>query len=194
MSENRNYIGIGATTGAIAGTIYGFKYPSEKTCIKLAKLQPDVVTTMKEYRDCFDILAAGQAVRKGNLTIDEYKKINDIRTAIHNVYTKEKEIIDISNTPFENRTKTFKQAVKEANQARPDLFKAIFKLNKNLKSKLIENGIFDEERFLKAMKEASQKTLTAYKELLKGALKWITIGGIAGALISAGIIKILNKN
>lgn len=183
MTNNLNNIAIGTTTGAIIGGIYGFRNPSEKTFIKLSKLGLSTASTLKVYRDCFDMLSAGTAVRSGNLTLDEYRQTNNIRTAIHNVFEKEKQIMEIANTPFEQRTKTLQEAIKEANEARPNLYKEMFNFNNRLRTKLIENNVFDNKKFLNAMENMAKKSFIALKEVSKGALKWLGIGAITGAII-----------
>lgn len=192
MADN-NYIPISAIAGGTFGAIKWFRNPSEKTCLKLAKLEPNMIDTLKEYRDCFDIQAAGSAVREGKMTLNDYKITNNIRTAIHNLFEKEKQVRDIVNTPFEKRTKTYKQAVKEANSGRKELFKSMLKLDKNIMPKLVENNVLDIEKFSKTMKAMEHKLIITLKELAKGALKGLAIGTIAGAIIGSALNKISDK-
>jgi len=193
MTKDNGYIGISTTIGAISGTVYGLRHPGEESLAKIQKLKPSTVDLMKEYRDSFDIMAAGQALKEGKITEDEYKKANDIRTAIHNTYEKEQQIIDIADTPLDERTKTFRQAVKEANATRPELWKSMFKLNGEFKQKLIDLKIFDNEKFTSAYNSAKKKTGTMYKELSKCAAKGLAIGAAAGIAIGVVLNKIANK-
>ena len=180
MSSDKNYIPISVTTGAIIGTVHGFRNPSEAVCKKLAQTKPSLTETMKNYADCFDMKTAAQKVRTGELRLDEYQKTNNVYSAIYDVYEKEKQIIDVMETPIEERTMTFRQAIKEANKARPELWKAMFSLNKEFKQKLIDLGVFDAEKFSQTLKSAARKTALSYKELSKGAFKGLGIGAVIG--------------
>lgn len=193
MSKDNNCIITSSALGATAGTIYGFRHPSEKSCQKIARLKPTISQAMKDYRDCFDIMNAGQAVREGKLSIDEYKTVNSIRTAIHNAYEKEKQLADILNTPMEKRPMTFRQAVREANKTRPQLYKAAFKLNKKLRDKLVELNVFDIEKFSNTMNAVKKKAVVMYKELAKSSAKYLLIGTAAGAVTGCVLNKISNK-
>lgn len=188
-----NYIPISASVGAIAGGLYGFRNPSEKVCKKIAGVKPTITETMKEYADSFDIMQAGKKVKSGELSLDEYKKTARIYKAVYNTFEKEKQITDVMNTPIEERTMTFRQAVKEANKTRPELYKAMFGFNNKFKAKLTELEIFDAEKFSQAYKQAAKKMVFMYKELGKGALKGLGIGAVAGVLIGHSLNKIADN-
>lgn len=194
MSKDHNYIGVSATLGGIGGAVYGFRHPSEKSIARIAQMKPSAIDTMMEYRDSFNIDTACDAVRSEKLTLDEFDKVKTIKNAIHETCEKEQQIIEVANTPIENRTKTFRQAVKEANATRPKLWKSMFLLNKDFKEKLIELNIFDAERFNAAMDAAKAKLKPLYKELSKGAAKGLAIGIAAGVAVGAFLNRIANKD
>ncbi len=192
MSNDNNYIGISTAIGGLGGAVYGFRNPNEQTITKITRMKPSLVDVMQEYRDSFNYLKAGDAFREGKITEEEYKRANDIRTAFHNVYEKEKQVIDIANTPIEERTKTFRQAVKEANATRPKLWKTIIGFDKDFRNKLIELEIFDAEKFSAAFKAIKGKMLFTYKELGKFAAKGLAIGAAIGAVVGIALNKISN--
>lgn len=191
--NNNSYIGISTTLGAAGGALYGFKHPNEKSCLKMSKLTPTVVDTMREYKDSFNLSAAKKSVAEGALNLQEYGKVENIVKNLTDVMEKEQTVKDILNTPFEQRTVSFKDAVKEANMARPKLYKSLLQLNKNFQDKLAESKIFDKEKFEAATKAAKKKTIAMYKELSRGTAKGLAVGAAAGAAVGY-FLNSISKN
>jgi hypothetical protein len=194
MATDRNYMSISIATGAVIGAGYGFKHPSEEVCKKLALQKPTITETMKGYFDCFDMMKASEAIRSKALSADEYEKTNNIRKAIYNTYQKEKQIIDIMNMPIQDRPITFKQAVREANKTRPELYKKMIGLNGEFKQKLIDLQIFNTEKFSEILKATAKKTTLVYKELSKGAVKGLAVGTVIGTAIGYFLNNISRKS
>lgn len=189
VKKNNSYLTMSTAAGAVCGAYYGFKHPGEQTCIKLAQLKPTFVDTMKNYIDSFDLSAASKAAAEGKINLKEYTDVKKIVENFTDVMQKEQLVRDISETPLEQRTTSFKQAVKEANAARPKLYKSILKLKSDFKTKLIENNIYNQEKFVQATAAAKKRAAAMYKMLSKGALKGLAIGAAAG--LAAGYL--LNK-
>lgn len=194
VKKNNSYITMSTVTGAAIGAVYGFRHPSEQTCIKLAQLKPTVVETMKDYADSFDMSAASKAVAEGKINLKEYTDVKNIVNNLTDVMQKEQLVRDIEQTPFEQRTMSFRQAVKEANKSRPKLYKALFKLQQDFQNKLIENNIFNKEKFEQATAAAKNKMCTMYKMLSKCALKGLAIGAAIGLAAGFALSKIVTKH
>ena len=193
MSKDNNYIPITTAVGGIGGAIYGFRHPSEKSIARIEKLEPKITETMKEFRDCFDILTAGQSVREGNLALNEYQEVNDLRTLFHKAFEKEQQVIDVSNTPIEERKITFKEAIKEANEIRNKVWVKLITLNSELKEKMVKFGIFDLEKFNQVRNSCKTKFIATLKELSKGAAKTAAIGTAIGLGLGYYFNKISNN-
>ncbi len=181
--KNKSYIPITTAAAGIGGALYGFRHPGEKSCLKISKLTPTIIDTMKEYKDSFDIVAAKNALNSGSIKQDEFFKIENIIKNFSDTLEKELTIKEILNTPFEKRTKSYQTAVREANASRPKLYKSLLKFTKDFQNKLAELKVFDKEKFTAAAEAAKKKTIAMYKELSKNALKGLGIGIAVGVAI-----------
>ncbi len=191
--NNTSYIPITAATGAVGGAFYGFKHPSEKSCLKMSNLKPTVIETMTEYKDSFNLENAKIATAEGKLQLDEYSKVEKIVKNFNDVIEKEQIVKEVLDTPFEQRTTTLKNATKEANALRPKMYKALLQLTTDFQNKLIELNIFDKEKFASATKAAKGKAVTLWKELSKGAAKGIAVG-IAAGVATGYFLNLISKN
>ena len=194
MKKNDSCIGIAGTIGAVGGAAYAFRHPSEKVCKKIAENGPNIVNTLKAYKDAFTLKNAQAAVKSTELDLDSYTKLKNIVKTISQTLKKEQEVVNIANTPFAQRTKSYKEAVKEANKARSSFRKAMFSFSKELQDKLTKVGAFDPEKFKAVLTETKQRALYAYKELGKGSLKGLAIGAAAGVAVGVALKYILNKS
>lgn len=193
VKKNNSYLTMSTATGAAIGAAYGFRHPDEQTCLKLSQLKPTVVETMKNYIDSFDMSAASKAAAEGKINLKEYTDVKHIVNNFTDVMQKEQLVRDIAQTPFEQRTTSFRQAVKEANAARPKLYKSMFKLQQDFKTKLIENNIFNQEKFVQATAAAKKKARAMYKMLSKCAFKGLAIGAAIGLAAGFALNKIVTK-
>lgn len=192
-NNHSSFIPTATAIGGIGGAVYGFRHPSEASCLKISKLSPTIVETMTDYRDSFNLSTAKQAVVENKLNLQEYSIVNDIVKNFTNTLEKEQIVQDILNTPIQERTQTLSKATKEANLTRPKLYKSLFKLTKGFKEKLVELNIFDAEKFVQTTKATKERTIAMYKELSKGAAKGLAIGIAAGVAIGY-LIKSVLKN
>lgn len=190
-NKNNSYIYTAGAMGALGGTIYGFKHPSEQACKKLSQMGPTIIETLQGYKDSFNKKAANEAVTTGKLDLLSYEKFKKIYESISDTLEKEKIVKQVLETPISERTKSFKDAVKEANKARAGFRKAMFGFSKKLQNQFIELKIFDKETFTQTIKATKKKTISAYKELSKGALKYLAIGLAAGVAIGAAFKLII---
>ena len=181
--NNTSYIPVTAAAGAVGGAFYGFKHPGEKSCLKISKLTPNIIDTMTEYKDSFNLETAKIATAEGKLQLNEYSKAENIVNSISEVIEKEQKVKEVLNTPFEQRTTTLKSATKEANALRPKMYKAFLEMTTDFQNKLVELNIFDKEKFSAATKEAKGKAVAVWKELSKGAAKGLAVGVAAGAAL-----------
>lgn len=185
--NNTSYIPIATATGAVGGAFYGFKHPSEKSCLKMSNLKPTVIETMTEYKDSFNLERAQVAAAEGKLQLDEYSKVEKIVKNFNDVIEKEQKVQEVLETPFEQRTTTLKNATKEANALRPKMYKALLQLTTDFQNKLVELNIMDKEKFCTTTKAAKAKAVTMWKELSKGAAKGLAVGLAAGAAVGYGL-------
>ena len=186
VKNNNNHSSVITTTttiGGIGGAVYGFRHPSEASCLKISKSSPTIIETMTDYKDSFNLSAARQAVAENKLNLQEYSLVDDIVKNFTNTLEKEQIVKDILNTPLQERTQTLSSATKEANLARPKLYKSLLKLTNGFKEKLVELNVFDAEKFAQTTKAAKERTIAMYKELSKGAAKGLIIGVIAGMAV-----------
>lgn len=191
--NNTSYIPITAATGAVGGAFYGFKHPSEKSCLKMSNLKPTVIETMTEYKDSFNLENAKIATAEGKLQLDEYSKVEKIVKNFNDVIEKEQKVQEVLETPFEQRTTTLKNATKEANALRPRMYKALLQLTTDFQNKLVELNIFDKEKFASTTKATKAKAVTLWKELSKGAAKGIAVG-IAAGVATGYFLNLISKN
>lgn len=195
MSDNsiKPYIGTGLTVGGLAGAHYGLKNPSNKSFAIAENMRPFVHETMRDYRACFNLKNAKKAVMEGKLDLDSFSKIKELTNNFIDAAKKEKNIKKILNIPYSNRPISLKEAIKEANATRPKLYKSLFNFNVDLQNKLAELKIFNKQKFVNTINFAKTKAIAMNKELIKGILKFGVIGASVGALIGAGVYKIVNK-
>lgn len=195
MSNNSitPYITTGAVVSGLAGAGYGLKNPSEKAVNKIRNLRPRVYESMQDYRASFNLKNAHEAVVNGKLDLNSYSKVKNIADTFVEVAKKEKNIERVLNTPYEKRTISLKQAIKEANSLRPKMYKQLLALDVKLQDKLEKLKIFNKNKFVETTKLAKNKTIAMWKELSKGMLKFGAIGIAIGSLIGAGLYKITNK-
>ena len=189
MDNNKNYIPACGIIGGVSGAVYGWKHPSEKTCMKIAKVKPTFVETMQGYKDCFNMQAAENAFNEEKITKEEYEKLKNLYSAISDTYEKEKKVVDISNTPYEERTESFRSAVRDAYSVRPKLWKNMMKFNKELQDKFAQLNIFNKNKFADTLFQAGTKLKVIFKELSKCA----SIGLAFGAVLGSGLGYFLNK-
>ena len=196
VNNNNNHSSVIPTTAAISGiggAVYGFRHPSEASCLKLSKLSPTIIETMTDYKDSFNLNAAKQAVAENRLNLQEYTQVDNIVKNFTNVIEKEQIVKDVLNTPFKERTQTLGSATKEANLARPKLYKSLLKLTNGFKEKLVELKVFDAEKFAQTTRAAKEKTIAMYKELSKGAAKGLAIGIAAGVAVGYLLKSVLKS-
>ena len=195
MSDNsiKPYIVTGAAIGGLSGAGYGFTHPSAKSLSKIESLKPEIYETMQGYRASFNMTNAKNALKSGTLDLNSYGIVKDITDTFVNVAKKEKNIKKILNTPLDKQTISLKEAIKEANSLRPQMYKNLLKLDANLQNKLEELNIFNKQRFVETTKFAKNKLITIWKELSKGIAKFGAVGLAVGALVGLGIYKIAKK-
>jgi len=192
-NNNKNYIPISATIGGIGGAIYGWRHPSEKSCVKIAQTSPSFADTMQGYKSCFDLEKAKEALNEKKITQDEFTRIENLLNSINNVYEKEKKVAEIANTPYEERTQSFKSAVREAYGARPRLYKNMMKFTKELQDKFSDLKIYDKEKFTETYIAAGKKLKVIFKELSKNASIGLAAGIAGGTLFGYFLNRISNK-
>ena len=186
-NNNKNYIPISAVIGGTGGAIYGWRHPSEKSCIKIAQTEPSFADTMQDYKSCFDLEKAKEALNEKKITQDEFTKIEKLLDSINNVYEKEKKVAEIANTPYEERTQSFKYG------ARPRLYKNMVNFTKELQDKFSELKIYDKEKFTKTYIAAGRKLKVIFKELSKNASIGTAVGIVGGTLFGYFLNRISNK-
>ncbi len=192
--SQKNYALTAGIAGGIGGAVYGLKHPGQNAVDKISKLRPTSVETFTGYRNSLNISNATKAVAEGKLDLATYNVVKNIADIFEKVIEKEQAIVDIQNTPYNQRTKSFRQALKEANSVRPKMYKALLKLNKNLQDKLSEAGAFDAKKMQETTSLAKTKMAKMYKYLAGGIAKGAAVGLAAGALIGLGIHSIVKKD
>ena len=192
-NNNKNYIPASIAIGGIGGAIYGWRHPSENSCIKIAQTEPSYADTMQSYKSCFDLEKAKEALNEKKITQDEYTKIEKLLDSINNVYEKEMKVAEIANTPYEERTQSFKSAVREAYGARPRLYKSMINFTKELQDKFYGLKIFDKEKFTETYVAAGRKLSVIFKELSKNAGIGLAAGIAGGTLFGYFLNRISNK-
>lgn len=190
--SQRNYAITAGVAGGLGGAVYGLRHPSSKAVDKLAQLTPTTVETMQGYRDSFDISAAKKAVAEGKLDLKTFNTVKNITDVFDEIVQKEQAVVDIQKTPYAQRTKTLKQAIKEANAMRPKMYKSMFAFGR-IQDKLIETGVFDAEKMKQINKLTKQKMFKMYKYLAGSITKGLAIGAAVGALVGLGIHSIVKK-
>ena len=192
--NNNSYIVTTGTIGALGGGIYKFRHPNEKVCQYVAQNGFSAVDSLKGYKDSFNPEAASKAVTSGKLPLNLYTKFKNLYESISDSLEKAIQEKKIINTPFEQRTKTLKEAIKESNASRAKFRRAMFGFDKPLQEKLSELNIFNKENFTNTIKESKKKVILSYKELSKGGLKGALIGAAVGVLAGVGLKQLFTKD
>ena len=191
---DKNYIPACGVIGAGAGAVYAYRHPSKKACMKISQTGPSFVQTMGNYKDSFNMVNALTAFNEQKITKEEYTDLTQLYNAICSTYQKEKIVEDIVNTPYNQRTESYKSAVKKANASRPRLWKQMIKFNKYKQDKYAEMGIFDNEKFAQTLNDAGKKLKLIFKETSKRVAAGIVIGTAIGSAVGYYLNKISNKS
>ncbi|MBR1425093.1 hypothetical protein IJ579_05980 [bacterium] len=195
--SNKSYILPAALGGGFGGAVYGFFNPSDDAIKKIMDKKPTLTDALEEYAKSFDLEEAKKALESKNLTQDEFNSLEEIFSNHQDWIAKEKVVNEILDTPFNEREKSFKDAVKEANKARSKLYKSISKFKKipqETMEKLIELKIVNMEVMEKAYKAMIDKAFFMFKELSKGAMKGIGFGIALGTAFGGFLNYIARKN
>lgn len=193
-NSSKPYVITAGVAGGLGGAVYGYTHPSMKVCDKLEKMHPTIVENLQSFNDAFKLEAAKTALKEGKLDKKSFVILENISNMFIEIIKKEKEIKRIADTPYSQRVKPFKQAVKEANKLRPKLYKALFGLHKDVQSKLIKAGAFDLKQYAIATNEGKKKALKSFKLLSIGMLKFLPVGAAIGAIIGLGVHSLFNNN
>ena len=194
MSDSKNYIPSSMAIAGIGGGIYGFYHPSEKSCQKLSQMKPTVVETFEGYRDSFNMAKAQEALDKKALGQKEFDMVKNVFDNLSNVLDKEHFAEEVLNTPFEQRKTSYKTAIKDANKARPKMWKSLFCLTNDFQNKLADLNILDLEKFKGTLSAAKKRCKAMFKELSKGGIKGLAIGLAVGLGFGAFLNSVAKKN
>lgn len=194
MSDTKNYIPASMAISGLCGGLYGFYHPNEESCLKLSKMKPTMVETFKDYKDSFNMANAQDALKKKKISQTEFDKLKKVIDNLSNVLQKEEYAEAVLNTPYEERTTSYKSAIKDANKARPKLWKSLFCLTTDFHNKLSDLEIMNQEKFKEALSAAKKRLKDTYKELSKGGLKGLAVGLVLGLGIGAFLNNVAKKN